>query len=180
MKVKIQQFLFSSNHSWACVGKEIGRSLLKKGHDVHFISMDKNMQVSVIDKYVPEDLREHIKMIPDRNYDCQISYTAMQNFPFYLSNGIKNRFGIWNYEFPDFRASGFSKYHQFTDKFLPSSKFFYDICKENGLDLGKFIEDAILDKLEEIVDVQDIKKLKKESFTPFEDVVKDLKKNGKL
>lgn len=137
MKVKIQQFLFSQNHSWACVGKEIGRSLLKKGHDVHFLSMDKDMNVSVIDKYVPEDLRAHIKMIPDNNYDCQISYTAMKNFPRYLSNGNKNRFGIWNYEFNSFLASGFPKYHKFTDKFLPSSKFFYDICIENGIPAEK-------------------------------------------
>lgn len=137
MKIKIQQFLFSSNHSWAHVGKEIGRSLLKKGHNVHFVSMDNKMKVSVIDKYVPEDLKSHIRNIPDANYDCQISYTAMKNFPFYLANGRSNRFGIWNYEYPDFKASGFSKYHLATDKFLPSSKFFHDICIDNGIPAKK-------------------------------------------
>lgn len=137
MKVKIQQFLFSSNHSWAHVGKEIGRSFLKKGHEVHFISVDNKGKNCVIDKYVPEDLREHIKDIPDANYDCQISYTAMQNFPRYLANGKKNRFGIWNYEFNDFKSSGFPKYHLATDKFLPSSKFFYDICLQNGIPAEK-------------------------------------------
>lgn len=137
MKVKIQQFLFSSNHSWAHVGKEIGRSLLKNGHDVHFVSMNNKMQPSVIDKFVPEDLREHIKNVSDKEYDCQISYTAMQNFPTYLANGTKNRFGIWNYEFEDFKGSGFPKYHMATDKFLPSSKFFYDICIKNGIPAEK-------------------------------------------
>lgn len=53
-------------------------------------------------------------------------------------------------------------------------------CEERGLKIGRFVEDAILDKLEEHEDLSDLKKLRKESFRSFEDVIKDLKKNGKL
>lgn len=127
MKVKIQQFLFAKNHSWACVGQEIGRSLLKKGHDVHFISTD-----GLNEKFIPPDLKNNIRLIPDRMYDCQISYTAMHNFQHYLANGDKNRFGIYNYEYSVIPKELRGKYIH-TDKFLPSSKFFYDICLANNI-----------------------------------------------
>jgi hypothetical protein len=53
-------------------------------------------------------------------------------------------------------------------------------CEEKGLKINKFLEDAILDKLEEYEDISDLRKLRKESFRPFEDVMKDLKDSGKL
>ncbi len=53
-------------------------------------------------------------------------------------------------------------------------------CEERGLKIGRFIEDAILDKLEEYEDVSDLKKLRGESFKSFEDVLKDLKASGKI
>ncbi len=53
-------------------------------------------------------------------------------------------------------------------------------CKERGLKINRFLEDAILDKLEEYEDVSDLRKLKSETFRPFEDVIKELKANGKL
>lgn len=53
-------------------------------------------------------------------------------------------------------------------------------CEEKGLKINKFLEDAILDKLEEYEDVSDLRKLRKESYRPFEDVMKDLKDSGKL
>ncbi len=53
-------------------------------------------------------------------------------------------------------------------------------CKERGLKINRFLEDAILDKLEEYEDVSDLRKLKAETFRSFEDVVKELKANGKL
>ena len=34
----------------------------------------------------------------ERNYDMQLSYTALKNFGQYFIRGSKNRFGIWNYE----------------------------------------------------------------------------------
>lgn len=53
-------------------------------------------------------------------------------------------------------------------------------CEEKGLKIGRFLEDAILDKLEEYEDISDLKNLRRESFRPFDDVLKDLKKSGKI
>lgn len=53
-------------------------------------------------------------------------------------------------------------------------------CEVRGLKINRFLEDAILDKLEEYEDVSDLRKLKKEKFRSFEEVVKELKANGKL
>ena len=53
-------------------------------------------------------------------------------------------------------------------------------CEERGLKIGRFLEEAILDKLEENEDIGDLRKLRGESFRSFEDVVKELKSSGKL
>jgi hypothetical protein len=53
-------------------------------------------------------------------------------------------------------------------------------CEERGLKIGRFVEDAILDKLEEYEDVSDLKKLRGESFRSLDDVLKDLKSSGKI
>jgi len=53
-------------------------------------------------------------------------------------------------------------------------------CEEKGLKINRFIEDAILDKIEEYEDLSDIRKLRNESFRSFDDVLKDLKRSGKL
>lgn len=53
-------------------------------------------------------------------------------------------------------------------------------CEEKGLKINKFLEEAILDKLEEYEDISDLRKLRKESFRSFDDVMKDLKNSGKL
>jgi glycosyltransferase involved in cell wall biosynthesis len=127
MKVKIQQFLFGGElFSWAIVGQNIGRSLLKMGHEVDFVSTD-----GVQDKFVPDDLKEHIKKVPAGIYDMQVSYTAMQNFPRYLANGRKNRFGIYNYDGTTWPGH-FIKFHKFADKVLPSSEF----SRQNGIESG--------------------------------------------
>lgn len=55
-----------------------------------------------------------------------------------------------------------------------------DFCEARGLKIGRFVEDAILDKLEEYEDVSDLKKLKSESFRSINDVLKDLKTSGKI
>ncbi len=53
-------------------------------------------------------------------------------------------------------------------------------CEEKGLKINKFIEDAILDKLEEYEDISDLKKLRNDTFRPFDELLKELKVNGKL
>lgn len=128
MRVKIQQFLFGQNHSWAHVGKEIGRGLISLGHGVEFISTD-GKDIS----FIPDDLAPYVRDEPVGVYDMQVSYTAMKNFPQLLNQSFgKNRFGIWNYEFPHLPV-GFAKYAERCDLFLPSSQFFYDVCKLNKI-----------------------------------------------
>lgn len=134
MKIKIQQFLFGKSHSWSIVGQEIGRHLLRDGNEVHFVSTD-----GVKSQYLPADLAPHLKSEPDDVYDMQLSYTAMHNFPNYLANGTKNRFGIWNYEFTVI-PKGWSRYAvNYTDKFLPSSEFSKKIFMENGIPESKMV-----------------------------------------
>lgn len=53
-------------------------------------------------------------------------------------------------------------------------------CEQRGLKINKFLEEAILDKLEEFEDISELRKLRKENFRPLEDVLKELKANGKL
>jgi hypothetical protein len=55
-----------------------------------------------------------------------------------------------------------------------------DFCEERGFKINRFIEDAILDKLEEYEDLSDLRKLRNESFRSFEDVMEELKNSGKL
>lgn len=135
MKVKIQQYLFGKNHSWSIVGQNIGRSLLKLGHNVHFVSTD-----GIEEKYTPTDLKDHIRKEPEGdNYDMQISYTAPYNWPSYLKHGSKNRFAIWNYEYnnkpnaQNLLLSGFGKYRAATDLSFPSSNFSKEVFRSMGV-----------------------------------------------
>jgi hypothetical protein len=54
------------------------------------------------------------------------------------------------------------------------------ICKTRGLKMSRFIEDALLDKLEEMEDSEDVKSLKREPARPLADILKELKANGKI
>lgn len=53
-------------------------------------------------------------------------------------------------------------------------------CEERGVKINRFLEDAILDKLEEYEDISDLKKLRNETFRPLDQILKDLKSSGKL
>lgn len=124
MKVCLQQFL-GKNHSWSIVGQNIARSLLKQGHEVHLNSTNGY-------EHFPKDLVSNVNLKLDKDYDMQISYTAMKNFPHYLSHGDKNRFGIWNYE-TTVLPYGFSKYYQYTDLMMPSSNFSKKIFADSNI-----------------------------------------------
>lgn len=124
MKICLEQFL-GKNHSWSIVGQNIARALIKKGHDVHLSSTNGL-------EHFPVDLAPYLVPELDNDYDCQISYTAMINFPQYLSHGTKNRFGIWNYE-STVLPNGFAKHYLATDKFLPSSQFAKSVFAENKI-----------------------------------------------
>jgi len=134
MKIKIQQFLFGGTlFSWAIVGQNIGRALLEKGHEVHFVSTD-----GVNKKYVPKDLESHVKPRPMCQYDCQISYTAMHNFPHYLAAGPRNRFGIWNYD-GTIIPPNMIKYHTACTTLCPSSDFYKEIFMKNNIPHKKIV-----------------------------------------
>jgi hypothetical protein len=53
-------------------------------------------------------------------------------------------------------------------------------CEARGLKMTRFIEDALLDKLEEIEDLEEIKRLRTEPTRPIEEIVRDLKLDGLL
>lgn len=118
-KVKIQQFLFGKNHSWSIVGQNLGRSL-SKSHDVYFYSTDgydkKFNYFNAKNAFLANDLSNNDK------FDVQISYTAPHNFPHFLSNGFKNRFGIWCYEYPII-PQNMIKYFDAIDYIFPPSNF---------------------------------------------------------
>ena len=53
-------------------------------------------------------------------------------------------------------------------------------CEDRGLKINRFLEEAILDKIEEYEDISDLRKLKREKSRSFDDVLKELKTSGKL
>ena len=54
------------------------------------------------------------------------------------------------------------------------------VCAGKGIKIGHFVEEAILDKIEELEDVEDLKKLRAEKTRPLSVVLKDLEKSGKV
>lgn len=51
-------------------------------------------------------------------------------------------------------------------------------CERSGVKLNHLVKEAIIDKLEELEDVQDIKKLRNESTRSFSDLLKELNLDG--
>jgi glycosyltransferase involved in cell wall biosynthesis len=124
------------------VGQNIGRSLIKLGHNVEFISTD-----GIVDEYIPTDIKPFVKTDPSGIYDCQISYTAPTNWLRLLQYGNKNRFGIWNYEYNNNQSDqkysallqGFSKYSNCVDYVLPSSNFSKEVFVSIGVPEDKLV-----------------------------------------
>ena len=54
------------------------------------------------------------------------------------------------------------------------------VCELRGLKMNRFIEEALLDKLEELEDIEDLKTILCEPTRPFGEILKDLKLDGKL
>jgi hypothetical protein len=53
-------------------------------------------------------------------------------------------------------------------------------CEARGLKIGRFVEDALIDKLEELSDIEDIKKIRREPTRPLADVIRDLGLDGEI
>jgi glycosyltransferase involved in cell wall biosynthesis len=133
MKVKIQQFLFSKNHSWATVGKAIGRELLKRGHEVHFISTD-----GINKEFVDLDLAPYIRNFPDKQYDLNFSYTAPKNFSLYLGGNSGFKCGMFAYEFPIIPRNFIQNISgKNVDQFMTVSKWYNQVCLDNKIPANK-------------------------------------------
>lgn len=139
MKILMRQFL-SQLHSWSVVGWGIANALIAQGHQVDLFSTDgtkhlpKNLQPNLIG-YTELNKPQLFGKMPDQEYDCQISYTAMKNFPLYLSNGSKNRFGIWCYEWSgqNVLPTGFAKHYKSCDSLLAPSVFAKKVFMDSGI-----------------------------------------------
>ena len=49
-----------------------------------------------------------------------------------------------------------------------------EVCRARGLKMNRFIEDALIDKLEELEDIEDLKKIRCEPTRPLDEVLRDL------
>jgi hypothetical protein len=50
-----------------------------------------------------------------------------------------------------------------------------EICEARGIKMNRFIEDALLDKIEELEDLEDLQHLRREPTRPLNAILKDLK-----
>ncbi len=53
-------------------------------------------------------------------------------------------------------------------------------CKAGGVSQTRFVQDALLDKLEELADREDVPKLRREPSRPLRDLIRDLGLDGEL
>ena len=51
-------------------------------------------------------------------------------------------------------------------------------CKSHGIVIDHFIEDALFDRLEELEDVEDLKRIRHEPTRPLAEVLEELRRNG--
>jgi uncharacterized protein (DUF1778 family) len=49
-----------------------------------------------------------------------------------------------------------------------------EACRARGMKLTRFVQEALLDKLEEIADLADLPKLRREPTRPLRDLIRDL------
>ena len=53
-------------------------------------------------------------------------------------------------------------------------------CKSRGVVMNHFIQEALLDRLEELEDIEELKQLRHEPTRPLAEVLRELKLNGAL
>jgi len=54
------------------------------------------------------------------------------------------------------------------------------VCEARGLKMNRFIEEALIDKLEELEDIEELKSIRCESTRSLSDLIKDLGLDGLL
>ena len=55
-----------------------------------------------------------------------------------------------------------------------------EYCRSRGIVMNHFIQEAILDRLEELEDVEDLKAIRHEPTRPLAEVLAELRLDGKL
>jgi serine/threonine protein kinase HipA of HipAB toxin-antitoxin module len=55
-----------------------------------------------------------------------------------------------------------------------------EYCRSHGVVMNHFIQNAILDRLEEMEDIEDLKAIRHEPTRPLSDVLSELKLDGSL
>jgi hypothetical protein len=55
-----------------------------------------------------------------------------------------------------------------------------EACRARGVKLTRFVQDALLDKLEEIADVADLPRLRRESTRSLRDLIRELGLDGQV
>jgi hypothetical protein len=55
-----------------------------------------------------------------------------------------------------------------------------EACRARGMKLTRFVQDALLDKLEEIADAEDLPRLRREPTRPLRDLIRDLGLDGEV
>lgn len=53
-------------------------------------------------------------------------------------------------------------------------------CKARGIVMSHFIQEALLDRLEELEDIEDLQKIRHEPTRPLSEVLAELKLDGKI
>lgn len=139
MRIIFRQFL-GKLHSWSVIGWGLADALISEGHQVELFSTDgikhlpSHLKTNLIG-YVEENDSKIVGSYPDTNYDLQISYTSMKNFPNYLVHG-RRKYGIWCFEWSgkNILPTGFAKNYKYCDKILsPSHYVKTDIFMTSGI-----------------------------------------------
>lgn len=55
-----------------------------------------------------------------------------------------------------------------------------DVCRSRGIVMNHFIQEALLDRLEELEDVEDLKAIRHEQTRPLSEVLAELGLNGSV
>ncbi len=55
-----------------------------------------------------------------------------------------------------------------------------EACRARGVKLTRFVQDALLDKLEEIADAEDLPRLRREPTRPLRDLIRELGLDGEV
>lgn len=144
MKIAFSQFL-GKNHSWSIVGQNLARSFIEKKNIVDLFSTNGISSFPTdLKPYLKGYYEEPTKEQPnpeiigselDKDYDMQISYTSLKNATLNLSNGSKNRFLIWCYEFTGKNAipSFMTKHYSNCDKLIAPSVQAKQVFIDSGI-----------------------------------------------